>query len=167
MAIYGQSFSEAGRSVFSLFERHGIATLLNDSTTDLILTMAVFIGGAFGVLATGVIGIAVYGTSSGALFFAMAGGAFVSCAPAPLSRRPLPPPMTPPAPPYTSSSQVSGGLVYFVMQTVDSCVATLFVCFVEDPAALSVTAPEAYTVLSTAWAQRYPEFSQARAHGAF
>ena len=45
--------------------------------------------------------------------------------------------MTPPAPPYTSS-QVSGGLVYFVMQTVDSCVATLFVCFVEDPAALSV-----------------------------
>ena len=81
VAIYGQSFSEAGRSVFSLFERHGIATLLNDSTTDLILTMAVFIGGAFGVLATGVIGIAVYGTSSGALFFAMAGGAFVSCAP--------------------------------------------------------------------------------------
>ena len=74
--------------------------------------------------------------------------------------------MTPPAPPYTSS-QVSGGLVYFVMQTVDSCVATLFVCFVEDPAALRVTAPEAYTVLSTAWAQRYPEFSQARAHGAF
>ena len=63
--------------------------------------------------------------------------------------------------------QVSGGLVYFVMQTVDSCVATLFVCFVEDPAALSVTAPEAYTILSTAWAQRYPEFSQARAHGAF
>jgi hypothetical protein len=138
VAIYGQSFSEAGRSVFSLFERHGIATLLNDSTTDLILTMAVFIGGAFGMLATGVIGIAVYGTSSGALFFVMAGGAFVS-----------------------------GGLVYFVMQTVDSCVATLFVCFVEDPAALSVTAPEAYTILSTAWAQRYPEFSLARAHGAF
>ena len=62
---------------------------------------------------------------------------------------------------------MSGGLVYLVMQTVDSCVATLFVCFVEDPAALSVTAPEAYTVLSPAWEQRYPDFSQRRPHGAF
>jgi hypothetical protein len=139
VAIYGQSFAEGGRSVFSLFERHGIATLLNDGTTDLILTMAVFIGGVFGMLATGVIGIAVYGMSStGSVLLVMGGGAFVS-----------------------------GGLVYFVMQTVDSCVATLFVCFVEDPAALSVTAPEAYTVLSTAWEQRYPDFSQVRAHGAF
>ena len=62
---------------------------------------------------------------------------------------------------------MSGGLVYFVLQTVDSCVATLFACFVEDPAALSVTAPEAYEVLSTAWEQRYPDFSKVRANGAF
>lgn len=62
---------------------------------------------------------------------------------------------------------MSGGLVYFVMQTIDSCIATLFVCFVEDPAALNVTAPEAYAVLSAAWAQRYPDFSQVRSHGAF
>lgn len=80
MAIYGQSFAEGGRSVFSLFERHGIATLLNDGVADLILTMAVFIGGVFGMLLTGVVGIAVYGVSSGALLFVMGGGAFVSCA---------------------------------------------------------------------------------------
>jgi len=138
VAIYGQSFTEAGKSVYSLFERHGVATLVSNGTTDLILTMAAFVGGTFGMIVTGVVAIAVYGTSGGAVMVIMAGGALVS-----------------------------GGLVYFVMQTVDSCVATLFVCFVEDPAALSVTAPEAYEVLSAAWGERYPEFSKVRANGAF
>jgi len=137
VAIYGQSFTEAGKSVYSLFERHCVATLISNGTTDLILTMAAFVGGVFGMIVTGVVAIAVYGTS-GVVMIIMTGGALVS-----------------------------GGLVYFVMQTVDSCVATLFVCFVEDPAALSVTAPEAYEVLSAAWGERYPEFSKVRANGAF
>ena len=80
MAIYGQSFTEAGRSVFSLFQRHGVATLMSNAITDLILTMAVFVGGAFGMLVTGVIAIAVYGISGGAVLIIMSGGALVSCA---------------------------------------------------------------------------------------
>ena len=80
VAIYGQSFTEAGRSVFSLFQRHGVATLMSNAITDLILTMAVFIGGAFGMLVTGVIAIAVYGISGGAVLIIMSGGALVSCA---------------------------------------------------------------------------------------
>jgi hypothetical protein len=138
VAIYGQSFTEAGRSVFSLFERHGVKTLMSNGTTDLVLSMAVFVGAAFGIFVTAVIALAVYGTTTFTFGWIMLGGGLVS-----------------------------GGLVYFVLQTVDSCVATLFVCFVEDPAALSVTAPEAYEVLSAAWEQRYPEFSKVRANGAF
>ena len=170
VAIYGQSFTEAGKSVYSLFERHGVATLISNGTTDLILTMTAFVGGAFGMIVTGVVALAVYGTSGGAVMVIMAGGALVSCALVySVMSTTLMTPFTPShllTPPYTPS-QVSGGLVYFVMQTVDSCVATLFVCFVEDPAALSVTAPEAYEVLSAAWGERYPEFSKVRANGAF
>ena len=79
MAIYGQSFVEGGRSVFSLFKRHGIATLLNDNTTDIILKLAVFVGGALGMLVTGAIGIAVYGTAAEGLLLCTIGGAIVSC----------------------------------------------------------------------------------------
>ena len=82
MAIYGQSFTEAGRSVFSLFERHGVKTLMSNGTTDLVLSMAVFVGAAFGMFVTAVIALAVYGTTTfwpwgGWIMF---GGGLVSCA---------------------------------------------------------------------------------------
>lgn len=136
VAIYGQPFTTAGRSVFALFEHKGLTTLLNDDVTSIVLAMCVLIGGALGTIVTGLAALVLLGTDS-ALACAI-GGAIVS-----------------------------GGMVYLVLSAIDSCVATLFVCFAEDPAALNVTAPEAFAALSVAWAQRYPHFSQAHVHGTF
>ena len=136
VAIYGQDFYGAGRSVFSLFEHKGLATLINDDVTSIIVTMSVFIGAALGALVTGLIALVALGPQA-AILCAL-GGALVS-----------------------------GGLVFLVMSTIDSCVATLFVCFAEDPAALNVTAPDAFAALSVAWAQRYPDFSMAHIHGPY
>ena len=80
VAIYGQSFTEAGRSVFSLFERHGVKTLMSNGTTDLVLSMAVFVGAAFGIFVTAVIALAVYGTTTFTFGWIMLGGGLVSCA---------------------------------------------------------------------------------------
>ena len=114
VAIYGQSFYEGGRSVFDLFERQGLATLLNDDILTIILTMSMFIGGALGALVTGLAALAVFGTEA-ALPCALC-GAIVSGDPL----NPLTPltPLTPstPSTPYNLYDRtlafVSGGLVY-------------------------------------------------------
>eukprot|EP00455_Lapot_gusevi_P034542 TRINITY_DN380_c0_g1_i3.p1 TRINITY_DN380_c0_g1~~TRINITY_DN380_c0_g1_i3.p1 ORF type:complete len:535 (+),score=170.86 TRINITY_DN380_c0_g1_i3:87-1691(+) len=41
------------------------------------------------------------------------------------------------------------------MEVIESCVASFFVCFAEDPAALNATKPEAYQHIATAWRARY------------
>ena len=94
VAIYGQSFTEAGRSVFSLFERHGVKTLMSNGTTDLVLSMAVFVGAAFGIFVTAVIALAVYGTTTFTFGWIMLGGGLVSCALV-YSVMSTPPPFTP------------------------------------------------------------------------
>ena len=50
---------------------------------------------------------------------------------------------------------VAFGLTLCAMVVVRSGIATIFVCFAEDPAALSVTKPHDYDVITSAWRDRY------------
>ncbi len=45
------------------------------------------------------------------------------------------------------------------MVVVESCVVSLFVCFAEDPQALSSTKPEEYNRLAGALSEFYPQQS--------
>ena len=76
VAIYGQPFLTAGRCVCHLFEHKGLATLLNDDVTSVVLAMCVFIGAGLGALASGLGALLLVG-SHAALPCAV-GGAIVS-----------------------------------------------------------------------------------------
>jgi hypothetical protein len=43
-----------------------------------------------------------------------------------------------------------------VMTVIDSAVCTVYVCFAEDPTALSATHPAAHHELMSAWSVMYP-----------
>jgi len=51
------------------------------------------------------------------------------------------------------------GLTLCIMITVRAGVATLFVCWANDPFALQQTKPREYNVLVNAWKQRYGGFN--------
>lgn len=121
VAIYGDGFIEASRSVATLFNQKGWTALVNDDIIDSMLFCC--------NMSVGVICMSVgylYGSGVGLensnrtllSAFGLVGGGMMSMV---------------------------------VSRIMSSAVATVFVCFAEDHSALEVTHPEEYKMLSDAW----------------
>lgn len=129
VGIYGYKFTQAGRAVFDLFHQRGFDAIIND---DLIGNMLNLVAFGVGIICA-LIGVAV-----------AQWGNFVS---------------------FDNSSVVLGLLGLFIgvgvaitpLSVVDSAVATIFVCFAEDPAAFQRSHPDLYQPLVTEWHNLYPE----------
>jgi hypothetical protein len=125
-ALYGQSYCDAAKSTFELFESRGFDAVINDDLTGSVLMLATFIGGLVTGGLTYLLAISSANTTSSvALQWAGLGFAvgFVCC--------------------------------ICAMEAVNSSITALFVCFAEDPAAFARSKPQIYSKFAAAWASRY------------
>lgn len=121
VAIYGYDFKAAGKAVFDLFRSKGWTTIINDDLIDTALSFGCM---GCGVL-TGFIGWS-YSVSIGV------------------------------SSDYQLVLFICGLIAGFAMSQVtlnviSSAVATVFVCFAENPAALANTRPQRFNQLNNAW----------------
>jgi len=126
VGIYGYDFRTAGRSVWTLFKERGLTVIVNDDLLDNVFLLGCIL---VGVISCGI----AYGYGKGA---GMDG-------------------------PNTGAMAFIGFFIGFVlclltMTTVSSAVATVFVCFAEDPAPFAQYHPDLHTQLVTTWQQFYP-----------
>ena len=125
IAIYGLSYCEAGKEVYNLMNVRGIDTIVNEDITLTVLNC----GTTFGGFVTGVF---TYGLASGykagsnEMALAVTFGVFAGML-----------------------------MTACVMEVLHSCVAAFFVCYAEDPQALSNTKPEIGKNVNDAWAIRW------------
>ncbi len=128
VAIYGYDFLKAGKAVFSLFKRLGWTTIINDDLIENALT--------FGSLGVGIF------TALPVYFYTLVDDSVDST---------------------TQFLLVFGcfivGIVMssITLNVVSSAVATVFVCFAENPAAIFQTHPSDGNTLGSAWKQFHGE----------
>lgn len=128
VAIYGQSFRTAGSNVFKLFKERGWTTIINDDLTDMALTIGCLVVGVF----TGLVGAgwaAAEPLADGSWIFA---SAFISLL-------------------------IGFFMCCIVTTVITSAVATVFVCWAENPEALAATHPEHLEALMEAWRKFHGE----------
>ncbi|KAJ0407931.1 hypothetical protein ATCC90586_006303 [Pythium insidiosum] len=129
VGIYGYKFTQAGKAVFDLFHNRGFDAIIND---DLIGNVLSFAALGVGLICAGV-GVAFahfaneVSYSNSMLFLGILG--FV----------------------------VGVGVAVTPLSVIDSSVATIFVCFAEDPVAFQQSHPDLYQPLVTEWHNLYPE----------
>ncbi|TDH73303.1 hypothetical protein CCR75_007716 [Bremia lactucae] len=129
VGIYGYKFTQAGNAVFQLFKQRGFDAIIND---DLIGNVLGFAALGVGLICAGVGALIAELTHTvtfhnSTAFLAILG--FV----------------------------VGIGVAVTPLAVIDSSVATIFVCFAEDPAALQSSHPELYAFLVQEWHNLYPE----------
>jgi len=125
VAVYGLEFKEAGQKTHSLFRRLGWTAIVNDDLIQNSLALGCLVTGAF----VGIVGF-TYGMGAGlgsdnALELAIWG------------------------------LVIGYFLTKVLMGLVDSAVATVFVCFAQDPKAFQRTHPELYEELVGSWAEMH------------
>jgi hypothetical protein len=132
VGIYGYDFVTAGKSVIALFKERGWTAIINDDLVDNALSLASLgVGAACAVLG----GVAV-------LFTDAADG-----------------------PNSSTVYQISALLSFLVglsmsgivMSNIESSVATIFVCWAEDPIALMNNHPQEHYTIAKAWHEFWPE----------
>ncbi|KAF0686140.1 Aste57867_22105 [Aphanomyces stellatus] len=130
VGIYGYTFMEAGKHVFTLFHNRGLTAIVNDDLIGIALT---FVSLASGVIC-GALGLAyatldpAHASFSGAkVVFPILGLAF------------------------------GIGVTLVPLSIVDSAVATVFVCFAEDPSAFARSHPELHNTMVDAWRVAHPD----------
>ncbi|DBA02544.1 TPA: hypothetical protein N0F65_011016 [Lagenidium giganteum] len=129
VGIYGYKFTQAGKAVFDLFHQRGFDAIIND---DLIGTVLSFAALAVGLICAGAGALVANYTDivdfeHSTVFLAVLG--FI----------------------------VGVGIAVTPLSVIDSSVATIFVCFAEDPAAFLQSHPDLYQPLVTEWHNLYPE----------
>jgi hypothetical protein len=128
VGIYGYKFTDAAKAVFELFANRGFDAIINDDLTQSVL---VFAGLCIGLVCAGIgIGLSEGGIVSfenSTLYLGLAG--FI----------------------------VGFGVSMTPLRVVDSSIATIFVCFAEDPAALQQSHPQLYNQLVIEWHRLYPD----------
>ena len=122
VAIYGYDFKKAGQSVFALFKKLGWTTIINDDLVDNALSF-----GSFGI-----------GMLCGLLAYLYSEAADIGAA-------------------YTTPMVIVGicigiGMSSVTLNVVSSAVATVFVCFAENPEAIFNTHQDEGHKLRNAWA---------------
>lgn len=129
VGIYGYKFTKAGKAVFDLFAQRGFDAIIND---DLIGNVLFFAALGVGIICAG-IGVLltevveVVKFNNAAIFLGVLG--FV----------------------------LGIGVAITPLSVVDSSIATIFVCFAEDPAAFRQSHPDLYEPLVREWHNLYPE----------
>ncbi|ETV75194.1 hypothetical protein, variant 1 [Aphanomyces astaci] len=139
VALYGKDFRTAGADTLQLFREKGYTGIVQESLVSMVLCMGSLVVGA----TTGVVGVGyLYATmacsdAEGAALspqecetFNVVIMAFVAC------------------------SSMGYAMCSVMCSTLDSIVATIFVCFAEDPVALHIANSEEYVQLVDAWYDR-------------
>ncbi|GLE04996.1 hypothetical protein PINS_up013980 [Pythium insidiosum] len=141
VAIYGKDFQTAGYDTMRVFRDRGWSAVLNDSLVSTVLSVGSLVVGAI----SGAIGSAwVYMTMKCTVeefqkhpeqceTFNVVVLTFLSC------------------------SAVGYAMCALVSSVLESIVATIYVCFAEDPAALQQTHPEEHARLVDSWRRLKPE----------
>ncbi|TMW60486.1 hypothetical protein Poli38472_000528 [Pythium oligandrum] len=129
VGIYGYKFTQAGKAVFQLFHDRGFDAIIND---DLIGTVLSFAALAVGLICAGAGALVANYTDivdfeHSTVFLAVLG--FI----------------------------VGVGIAVTPLSVIDSSVATIFVCFAEDPNAFLQSHPDLYHPLVAEWHNLYPE----------
>ncbi|KAF0686139.1 Aste57867_22104 [Aphanomyces stellatus] len=130
VGIYGFKFTHAGKSVFTLFNTRGLSAIVND---DLIGHCLGLVSLSCGLICAilGLLYTCVDKTHTAfpdaSVLFAVVGLAF------------------------------GIGVSMIPLGVVDSAVATIFVCFAEDPAAFARAHPELHETIVAAWREAYPD----------
>ncbi|ETW04546.1 hypothetical protein H310_03777 [Aphanomyces invadans] len=129
VGIYGYKFIDAGRAVMQLFHDRGFDAIINDDLVGTALTFAAFgVGCLCALLGLVYYYIDVSNQFQYAQYILPLIGLFFGL-----------------------------GVAIIPMGVVDSAVATVFVCFAEDPVALQHSHPEHFSDLMTEWHRQYPE----------
>ncbi|RQM29073.1 hypothetical protein B5M09_002014 [Aphanomyces astaci] len=129
VGIYGYKFMDAGRAVMQLFHDRGFDAIINDDLVGTALTFAAFgVGCLCALLGLVYYYIDVSNQFQYAEYILPLTGLFFGL-----------------------------GVAIIPMGVVDSAVATIFVCFAEDPVALQHSHPEHFNELMTEWHRQYPE----------
>ncbi|CAH0513972.1 unnamed protein product [Peronospora belbahrii] len=129
VGIYGYKFTQAGKAVFELFKQRGFDAIIND---DLIGNVLGFAALGIGLICAGVGALIAETTDTFAFENSTAFLAILGLV-------------------------VGIGVAVTPLAVIDSSVATIFVCFAEDPAAFQYSHPELYAPLVQEWHNLYPE----------
>lgn len=129
VGIYGYKFTQAGKAVIDLFKQRGFDAIINDDLIGNVLGLTSF---AIGLICAG-LGAA----------FASATDTFT----------------------FENATLIVAIIGFFVgvgvsiipLSVIDSSVATVFVCYAEDPAIFARNRPELYQPLTQAWYDLYPD----------
>ncbi|CEG48550.1 hypothetical protein PPTG_14520 [Plasmopara halstedii] len=129
VGIYGYKFTQAGKAVFELFKQRGFDAIIND---DLIGNVLGFAALGVGLICAGAGALIAETTDAmsfhdSTVFLAVLG------------------------------LVVGIGVAVTPLAVIDSSVATIFVCFAEDPAAFQRSHPDLYAPLVQEWHNLYPE----------
>ncbi|KAF0686836.1 Aste57867_21396 [Aphanomyces stellatus] len=141
VALYGKDFRTAGTDTLQLFREKGWTGVVNESLVSSVLSMGCLVVG----VATGVVGV-------GWLHVSMACSAEEIMAHAAHCDTFNVMIMT-----FLACSVVGYAMCAVVSSILDSIVATVFVCFAEDPVAHHITNSEEYVSIVDAWRQFHPE----------
>jgi len=138
VGIYGKDFRSAGSAVFALFRDRGWTTVINDDLIGTALSIGCLVVG----VGTGIIGaIWAVGTDPNATGSWIFASAFISL--------------------------IIGFMMCAIVSTViTSSVATVFVCWAENPEALGHTHPEHLESLLNAWRTFHPAEMEACGYNA-
>ncbi|CAI5701959.1 unnamed protein product [Peronospora effusa] len=129
VGIYGYKFTQASKAVFELFKQRGFDAIIND---DLIGNVLGFAALGVGLICAGV-GVLIAETTDAVVF--QNSTAFLAIL----------------------GLVIGVGVAVTPLAVIDSSVATIFVCFAEDPAAFQQSHPELYAPLVQEWHNLYPE----------
>eukprot|EP01102_Stenamoeba_stenopodia_P019852 TRINITY_DN7584_c0_g1_i5.p1 TRINITY_DN7584_c0_g1~~TRINITY_DN7584_c0_g1_i5.p1 ORF type:complete len:540 (+),score=85.69 TRINITY_DN7584_c0_g1_i5:136-1755(+) len=115
VAVYGKTFCQSAKATWNLFKLHGFEAIINDDFTGEVLSLGVLIGGVASALIGGIFGAVFTGIHQSQLPSIIFACFFIGIV-----------------------------LVLTMMEIIDSGVATIFVCFVEQPDRLRTVDPDYY-----------------------
>lgn len=120
VAIYGKTFCQSAKSTWNMFAEHGFDAVINDDVTGMVLTTGSMVCGLLTAVVGGIFAHIVFkggvdGLTDVATYSIAAAGFFIGLC-----------------------------VSFITLEVVDSGVATIFVCFVEEPARLRETSPHFY-----------------------
>ncbi|ETW05849.1 hypothetical protein H310_03510 [Aphanomyces invadans] len=129
VGMYGFPFAHAGKAVFGLFQQRGLSAIVNDDLVDTAMGALSLVSGVIcALLALAYSLVGMTSTFSGAnIIVPLVGFVF------------------------------GAGVTLIPLSVVNSAVATVFVFFAEDPAALSRTHPDLHNDLISAWRTAHPD----------
>ncbi|ETV99897.1 hypothetical protein, variant [Aphanomyces invadans] len=142
VALYGKDFRTAGNDTLQLFREKGWTGVVQESLVSMVLSMGCLVVGAV----AGVVGV-------GYLYVAMACSDVEGASHAPAQCDTFSVMITA----FVACGAMGYAMCAVVSSILDSIVATIFVCFAEDPVALHISNSEEYLLIVDAWRQFHPE----------